>query len=194
MFKSALVVLAGVVASAPATGDVIEFTFTGVIDSTGGSAPAPFVVGDAFTFVYRFDSGAADSDGAPNVGLFVGALEHPALTVGAWTAPSLGPGDIGVLDNGFAGDSYSGSIQTPLAFAQVGLTDFDGAAFVGDELPPDLNLGDWEIRNFALEVLVGPAYWNASGTVTGFASRVVPAPGAAAVGALGLLAGARRRR
>lgn len=177
-----------------AGGDIIEFTFEGFIDSVGGPIPAEVDVGDSFEFVYRFDSNAADSDGAPNFGLYAGAAEQPNLVVDDWTAPGLGDGDISVLDNGFAGDSYSGYVQTPLIWVSVGLTDFDGSAFDGDSLPLDLNLADWEIRNFSVEVQVGPSFWNASGTIFHFSSRIVPGPGVVAVGLLGSLAGFKRRR
>lgn len=176
-----------------APGEVIEFTFTGQMDSLGGSVAAPVEVGDAFAFVYRFDSGAVDSDGAPNVGLFVGALDQPTLDIGVWSAPGLSGGDIGVLDNGFAGDGYSAIVQHPLIYAAVSMTNFGGDAFDSDALPLDLDLADWSLPNFAVEVLVGPAYWNGAGTITGFSRRVVPAPGAAVVGLLALT-GIRRRR
>jgi len=174
-------------------GDVIEFTFTGRMDSIGGSVPAPVAVGDTFVFQYRFDSNAPDSDPASNVGLFVGAIERPSLEIGLWQASGLGSGDIGVLDNGFAGDGYAGVVQHPLIYAAVSMTNFGGDAFDSDALPLDLDLADWSLPNFAVEVLVGPAYWNGAGTVTEFSSRVVPGPGVLVTGLLGAAAVRRRR-
>lgn len=184
--------IAGLTAAAGA--DIYEFTFTGEIDSVAGSAPAPIVVGDGFVFRYRFDSNAADSDGAPNFGLYVGAMEQPSLAIGGWAGGGLGTGDIGVLDNGFAGDGYSATVQSPLIFASVSMTNLGGGAFDSDALPLDLDLADWDIPNFAVEVLVGPAYWNASGTVTGFSSRIVPGPEVLGAGLLALAGAGRRRR
>jgi hypothetical protein len=99
-----------------------------------------------------------------------------------------------VLDNGFAGDSYGATIQQPLLWFAVSLTNFGGDALVSDALPSDLDFDEWQARSFAVEMLVGPAYWNAGGTLTGFSSRIVPVPGTASIGLVVGLAMTRRRR
>ena len=175
-------------------GEVIEFTFEGVIEDTGGPIEAPVSVGDAFRYQYWFDSEALDSDPATNFGLYAGALDLRALEIGSWVGSSGDRGDISVLDNGFAGDSYSANIVDPILFASVGMTNFGGGAFDSDAMPVDLNLAQWDIRQFSVEVQVGPAFWDASGQITGFSSRVVPAPGGVMLGLGGVLAGSRRRR
>jgi hypothetical protein len=174
--------------------EIIEFTFEGVIEDAGGAVAPPVSVGDAFVYRFWFDSGAIDSDPAPNFGLYAESLDLRDLAIGTWVGAANGLGEISVLDNGFAGDSYSANIVDPLLFASVGMTNFGGGAFDSDALPLDLNLSQWDIRQFSVEILVGPAFWEASGQITSFSRRVVPSPAGVFLGAGGVLAGCRRRR
>lgn len=188
-----VVVLAGL--ASLSSGDTVEFTFTGQIDTIGGSIAAPFNLGEDLQVRYRFDTDAVDADPADNFGAYNGALRRPALQIGSWEWSQSVNGDLGVLDNGFAGDSYSATIQQPLLWFAVNLTNFGGDAFTSDALPADLDFDQWQSRNFAVEMVVGPAYWNAGGTLTGFSSRIVPAPAVGSIGMVvtGVLTGRRRR-
>ncbi|KAA0216457.1 MAG: hypothetical protein DYG94_04730 [Leptolyngbya sp. PLA3] len=185
-----LVVAAVAVGSARA--DLYEFVFRGTIDSVGGAAPAPVGVGDDFEFRYRFDAGWSDSDGAPNVGKYLGAMYVSWVTIGSEAWHQTFPGDVFVLNDGFAGDSYTASTTGPISLAAVNMTNLGGAAFDGDMLPINLHLPDWGIRSFTFQWDVGPTSWSASGEIAGFESRLAPAPGALAL-AWGALVARRRR-
>ncbi len=183
----------GAVAVGSANADFYEFVFRGTIESVGGALPAPVEVGDAFEFRYRFDAGWTDSDAADNVGSYTGAMYVSWVTIGSETWHQTFPGDIFVLNDGFAGDSYTASATGPISLAVVNMTNLGGGAFDGDALPTDLVLSDWGIRSFTFQRDVGPAFWSATGDITEFESLLVPAPGAVALGAGMVLPGRRRR-
>ncbi|GAB4383702.1 MAG: hypothetical protein Kow0022_04180 [Phycisphaerales bacterium] len=176
----------GILAGASARADVIEFTFRGRIDSIGGAVPAPVQIGDDYEFRYRFDSTAVDADPAPNVGNYEGAIFRAWVTIGTYSTQQNAPADIFVLNDGFAGDSYSANVFGPITSTILNMTNLGGAAFNSDALPSDLVLSQWQIRSFSFQQDVGPAFWSAEGSVTDFESRIVPAPG---VGMLGLVCG-----
>ncbi len=189
-------VILGVMAglTSVACADLIEFRFQGTIESTGGSIVAPFDVGAHIDVRYRFETDAFDADPATNFGSYVGAMTNTHAQIGDWEWIIATSGDIGVLDNGFAGDSYGAVVQGPLDFLSVSLTNFGGDAFDSDALPADLDFDQWQVRNFAVEVLVGPTYWNAAGVLESFSSRIVPAPATAIVlASIGVLRARRRR-
>lgn len=169
-----------------ARAEVIEFTFRGRIDAIGGAVPAPVQIGDDYEFRYRFDSNAIDTDAAPNVGNYEGAIFRSWVTIGSYSIQQNFPADIFVLNDGFAGDSYSANVFGPLTSTILNMTNLGGAAFNSDALPGDLVLSQWQIRSFSFQQDVGPAFWSAEGSVTDFESRIVPAPG---VGMLGLVCG-----
>lgn len=192
MRKAWISVGVGVAAVGSARADLYEFAFRGVIDGIGGAIPAPVAVGDAFEFRYRFYSDWHDSDAAPNVGSYRGAMYVSWVTIGAQAWKQTFPGDLFVLNDGFAGDSYTASATGPISMAVVNMTNLGGGAFDGDDLPIDLRLSDWALRHFTFEWDVGPTFWSATGDIAEFEGRLVPSPGA-----LGLVAGtlaARRRR
>lgn len=193
MQKAWLGVFVGAVAVGSARADFYEFVFRGTIESTGGAAPAPVEVGDAFEFRYRFDANWADSDAAGNVGNYLGAMYVSWVTIGSEAWHQALPGDLFVLNDGFAGDSYTASATGPISLAAVNMTNIGGGAFADDGLPVDLELSDWSIRNFTFQYDVGPTFWSATGGITGFESLLVPAPGALAMG-VGMLLVRRRRR
>ncbi|MCL4219984.1 MAG: hypothetical protein KJZ65_01305 [Phycisphaerales bacterium] len=186
-------VVVGVVAAGCVRADLYEFVFRGTIDNVGGAVPAPVHVGDAFEFRYRFDEDWHDSDAAPNVGSYRGAMYGSWVKIGAQAWHQTFPGDIFVLNDGFAGDSYTASVTGPISMAVVNMTNLGGGAFQSDALPTDLHLPDWGIRHFTFQWEVGPTFWNAIGGIREFESRLVPAPGAWALSA-GVLVMTRRRR
>ena len=176
---------------APARADIIEFTFGGNIRMVTG--PSPVSVGDSFAFSYIFDSETMDIDPAPNFGLYP-AISQADVVAGSFMH-SASQGDISVLDNGIAGDSYQGIFNDPLVVAGANLGQIVGAVFMNDSLPDDLDLNAFDIRDFFLQVEVGPAVWEARGRIETFRRRVIPGPGVMAVGLLGALGlGVRRRR
>lgn len=186
-------VVAGAVAVGSARADLYEFLFRGTIDSVGGAVPAPVHVGDAFEFRFRFDADWHDSDGAPNVGAYLGSMYVSWVTIGPQVWHQTFPGDVFVVNDGFAGDSYTASATGPISMAVVNMTNLGGGAFQSDALPTDLHLPDWGIRHFTFQWDVGPTFWNATGDIREFESRLVPAPGVLALSA-GVLALGRRRR
>lgn len=192
MRSTLIMALSSLVVAGSANADLIEFTFRGQIDTIGGAIPAPVLVGDDYEFRFRFDSAAADMDGAPNVGNYMGSIYRSWITIGTYNIQQNFPADIFVLNDGFAGDSYSANVFGPVTSTILNMTNLGGAAFGSDALPANLNLNNWQIRSFSFQQDVGPAYWSADGDVTGFESRIVPGVGTLGVPvALGLL---RRRR
>ncbi len=78
-----------------------------------------------------------------------------------------------MLNNGFAGDSYSGNVQHPIGFAIVNMTDFSFNAFTSDALPTNLNLAEWDVTQFVFHRDVGPTFWEAKGRVLEFEREIV---------------------
>lgn len=192
--QKALKALAGlVVAVGFARADLIEFTFRGTVTTIGGAVPAPAEVGDDFEFRYRFHSDAADSEPAPNVGSYAGAITRSWVTIGSYQIVQNVPADIFVLNDGFAGDSYSATAVGPISEAVLSMTNLGGGAFEGDALPTNLMLPQWGLRSLTFHRYVGPSFWSAMADVTGFESRTVPGPGSVVAGVLGLLCLRRRR-
>lgn len=191
---SALTLIAAGALAPAATAEIIRFTFTGTITSLGSGITPPegIVLGAAYTYQYDFDSTVADTDGAPNFGHYPAVLSG-LIQVGVFSRTE-GAGEITALDNGFAGDTYTGRSNHPLGFTQVGLTDFQRGAFFNDSLPTDLLFDAFDSRILTIHGDQGPASWEVTGSVTSFSREVVPAPGALVLAALGTLLAARRRR
>jgi hypothetical protein len=74
----------------------------------------------------------------------------------------------------------------------VNLGQLGGSVFISDELPDDLDLSAFDFKDFFVEQHVGPASWDARGSIGRFRRTIVPAPSAVAV--LGLAVALRRRR
>jgi hypothetical protein len=142
------------------------FRFTGTISEATG--PTPVAVGQTFEFRYRFDTQTPDQDPFPNFGQYTGAIVIDAVFSTPTYQLSAVPGDISILNNGFAGDTYTANIANPIQSAQVGLGDLQGTVFNDDSLPGSLNLGDFEIKRVYLHGDVGPTFWDAAGEITGF--------------------------
>lgn len=177
---------------APAIADIIRFEFFGTISTVQGSAPAPVSVGDPFRFTYVFDSDTMDTDPSPNFGLYP-AISEAIAQVGMFSH-SASFGEISVLDNGIAGDTYHASFTDPLVLAGVNLGQLGGSVFMSDELPDDLDLSVFDFRDFFVEQQVGPASWEARGSIDRFRRTIVPAPAGLAAFGLAGAAFLRRRR
>lgn len=193
--RQVLTALAGaVVVVGAARADLIEFTFRGTVTTIGGAIPAPAEVGDSFEFRYWFDSASPDSEPALNVGTYAGAITRSWVDIGSYHLAQSIPADIFVLNDGFAGDSYSASVVGPVTDVLVSMTNLGGAAFDGDALPTDLTLSQWGLRSMTFHEYVGPSFWSAMANVSAFESRVVPGPGSLVASVFGLLCLRRRRR
>jgi hypothetical protein len=172
ILRTCVPVLAIACLAGAARADLVRFTFSGTFDTVSGPVQAPVQVGQPFTFTYVFDTSTPDSDPAPNFGLYAGAIVSASVTSGSFQF-SASPGDISVLNNGFAGDTYTARIEDAIRFAQVGLTDFQFGAFNDDHLPADLPFADFDIRRFTLHGDVGPTFWEAQGEITSFTRQAV---------------------
>lgn len=70
-------------------------------------------------------------------------------------------------------DTYSVTTTHDVAHTQIGLTDFQEAAFPNDGLPSNLVASQFEAIGFSLHVMMGATYWQAEGTLTEFSSEVL---------------------
>src|SRR5689334_14808692 len=115
--KNTVIALA-VAAFAPAAlADIITYKFIGTITEVEGPSPVP--VGTPYTFEYTFDSNTPDTDPFANFGAYNGAIiDSLADLDGAFQLSGV-PGDISILNNGFAGDTYSARVDNGNAFAQI---------------------------------------------------------------------------
>jgi hypothetical protein len=161
--KKTPLALAALALAPSAFADIIVYKFSGTITSVEGPSPVP--IDTPFTFEYRFDSFTPDSDPSPNFGAYTNAISQATVELDGTTMFSAGPGDITVLNNGFAGDSYSAFIPDGQGYAQANLGDLQGAVFNGDDLPSVLTLGPFELKNFYLHRDIGPTFWEARGTI-----------------------------
>ncbi|MFM9995064.1 MAG: hypothetical protein ACKVU4_04600 [Phycisphaerales bacterium] len=168
----ALGVLLAAVCGGAAHADIIRFKFAGTIDEISGPVIAPIQVGDSFTFAYNFDTTTPDSDPAPNFGQYNGTIILFEGEAGSFTF-KLQSGDISVLDNGFAGDTYHAQAQGPINLYTLNLGDFGFGALTGDELPDDLPFALFDNKRFTIRGDVGPTFWEAGGTVVDFSRTVI---------------------
>lgn len=182
------------IAAGAAQGELIRFTFTGVVTSIEGPAVPPegVAVGAPYTFRYVFDTTVADSDPAPNFGVYAAILEAFAQ-IGTFEMSTTG-GEISVLDNGFAGDTYGVFAPHPIGLLSLGLTDFQSAAFDGDALPDDIPFGAFDSKQFTLRRDVGPGFWQADCSVETYQREVVPGPGGLALLGIVVVGAGRRTR
>ncbi len=164
---------AGLIGAAEAS--TVRFKFGGTITEVSGPIPAPVIVGDPFTVAYHFDSTTPDTDPAPNFGAYTGAINFIEGNVGSFIVPD-GSGDISVLNDGFAGDSYGAKVSSPISTISISLTDFGFGAFQDDSLPVDLPFALFDSRHFLIHVDVGPTFWEATGTIEAFSSEILPDP------------------
>lgn len=206
MNRSIVGVSAALVAAmgAPVCGAIYEFTFTGTTTSTTGSPAGDWVnveVGQPVMVRYWFDSGAPDQSPAANTGRF--AIQRYRLTIGDASR--------GTTEEARISKQLFSWVHAYFAIAEwedagstwrctVGLEDFFADAWdgQGDLLPTSVTIGDFAEREIRLQEIVasrgGPGF-EAVASLTGFTSRVVPAPGTACiVSVLAMWSGARRRR
>lgn len=169
---SRLVVAAAVCAAGVASAETVRFSFSGTITNIFGNAPVPagVVIGATWTASYEFDTAAVDTTSATNLGTYECAQWQ--IVLGSYELHGV-PGSISVLNNGIAGDTYSVTTTHDVAHTQIGLTDFQEAAFPNDGLPSNLVASQFEATGFSLHVMMGATYWQAEGTLTEFSSEVL---------------------
>ena len=153
-----------------AEASTVRFKFSGTIDQLSG-IQGPVQLNDSFTVAYEFDSTTPDTDPAPNFGMYTGAINLVEGEVGSYIVNN-NAGDISVLNNGFAGDTYHVNILSANGSVTFSLGDFQGGAFQNDHLPITLILDDWELKRFTIHVDIGPTFWEASGVITAFSSVI----------------------
>ena len=153
-----------VLALAPAAlADILVYKFSGIITEVEGPAPAP--VGTAYTFEYRFDSNTPDTDPFPNFGAYTGAIQDALVDLDGFFQFGAAPGDISILNNGFAGDTYSARVENATTFVQVNLGDLQGSVFGDDHLPAVISLQPFELRQVIVHGEIGPVFWEVTGNV-----------------------------
>jgi len=201
--------------------DLVEFTFNGSVTSVFdlGSVPSTHPLqsaafGDSLTLTYVFESSTADTNGALNIGSYVGAIQSASVSVGSnlfeydslidrlitVVNDSSGPPDLHQSDM-FGSDANGNSLQTFLR-----LQDSTALVFGTDALPVTMDVSDFNIQSGFLELPSGcsSGFCGATAVAVGPEIRfrvdsltvsVVPLPGAALLGLVGLaLAPVLKRR
>ncbi len=152
----------------------VRFKFAGTITEIGG-IQGPVIVGDPFTVAYHFDSNTPDTDPFPNFGAYTGAINFVEGFVGSFNVPD-GSGDISILNDGFAGDTFGSNITYPNGSIALSMTDFGFGAFQDDSLPVDLPFALFDATHFMIHIDIGPTFWEATGTIEAFSSEILPDP------------------
>jgi hypothetical protein len=168
---------ASLAAIAPCTGDIVRFTFRGVVTMVDGPIPPPpeIFVGAPFVFTYAFDTTTPDQDPALVAGDYQGAILRARVDVNGVGFEAFA-GNINIIDNGFAGDSYHAQIQDPIRTAFIGMTNIGGGAFPSDALPTDLDISLFQIRQMVYERDTGPGFSRATADVREFSRVLVRCP------------------
>jgi hypothetical protein len=168
---------ASLAAIAPSPGDVIRFTFRGVVTTIEGPIPPPpeIFVGAPFLFTYAFDTTTPDQEPSPVAGDYQGAILRGRVDVnGVGFEAFTGP--INTIDNGFAGDSYHAQIQDPIRIAFISMTNLGGGAFPSDALPTDLDITQFDFREMVYERDVGPGFTRVTADVRQFSRILIRCP------------------
>ncbi|MBC7772586.1 MAG: hypothetical protein H7210_08850 [Pyrinomonadaceae bacterium] len=158
--------LAVCTASTISSADIIRFTFRGEVTGIEGSLPPPpeITIGTPYEFTYVFDTETTDTDPDPQGGAYEGSIRRSRLNINGYGFETRS-GAIHILNDGFAGDSYQGAVQDPIRRAAINLTSLGGGALSSDELPEDLTLADFQLRDFTLDINIGPAFTRVLGGV-----------------------------
>jgi hypothetical protein len=148
---------ASLAAIAPCTGDIVRFTFRGVVTMVDGPIPPPpeIFVGAPFVFTYAFDTTTPDQDPALVAGDYQGAILRARVDVNGVGFEAFA-GNINIIDNGFAGDSYHAQIQDPIR--------------------TDLDISLFQIRQMVYERDTGPGFSRATADVREFSRVLVRCP------------------
>ena len=196
--------------------DLVEFTFNGSVTSVFDLDQAPSThplqsaaAGDAFSLTYVFESSTADTNAAADTGSYGGAIQSASVSVGSnvFEYDFLSNGLI-VVGNNLLGptDRYGASVSGSDAngnslFTDLLLTDSTATVFSTDALPLTLDVSDFNIRSGSLELPFasttagGEDFAEIRFRVNSATVSVVPLPGAALLGLVGLaLAPVLKRR
>lgn len=180
----------GAVTSASA--DFYQFTFSGVIDAIDGDVPEPWDsihIGSVFEYSYVFDSEAEDQIGNPQYGLYY--AESASVSIDG-VPQTTDENRILVIDELF--DRYE-TLFTGLPNGANGGISLSGWEVLdSDEIPLDLNLGDWTGATFKFTGTGSDGIYEVSGLISTFDGRIVSGAGTLAVMPSLLLCTTRRRR
>jgi len=187
--------------------DLVEFTFNGSVTQVLNLNLAPLThplqsaaVGDSLTLTYVFESSTADGNGAANTGSYNNAIQSASVSVGSnlFDYDFLSSGLI-LVENDLSGpidryradlfgsDANGNSLSTFLTLA-----DSTATVFSSDALPLTLDLSDFDSQFGQLELPFAGSTAAVSVSpeirfqVDSLTVSVVPLPGAALLGLVGL--------
>ena len=191
LFLPTILTLASSLAGAQST----TFTLCGTVDFVDPSTPlsAPWdsvAVGDAFTLVYTFDCGAADSDPSTTFGYYGSAMTSFTFTAGtASTSQTIPPAsaDLRIFSGQPAGyDQYESFLNWDTFTLFFQFDDSTGTAFDGnvprDGLPCCLDLDDFGLKDLTFAEGFGPFGGQFHGVISGCSTCAEPPVGPTCAG------------
>jgi hypothetical protein len=174
-----------------ASGDLIQFTFTGELYKAEGDIPTPWdgvAPGSLFEVQYVFDSEAVDQSIPDDKGRY-DILEYRVTIDDAslWAAnPWI---EVWVWEDLYFGKGRDLPVDAGAGILLQGL----GDVFQDDSLPLDLDLADFKSPP-SFEVVQNLSQWEIRGNVRAFSREIVPAPPALALIAGAFCTGLNSRR
>jgi hypothetical protein len=175
--------------AAPASAELIEFTFTGEIDLVVGEAPAPWAdvqIGTPWTMRYVFDSEEPDQATSIERG-FYDLISAEIEIDGASQTTDQGWIQIRLNENYYSATMIDFPFGGGAGISLYG----PPSAFPDDSLPPDLDLDDY--YPFAQYFEVVGLTFEFEGDVLDFSSAVIPAPTVMPLMMFGMFLARRRR-
>lgn len=202
-----------------ASADLVEYTFTGTVDSSSISSGdfSGAAASDAVSVVFVIDTDHAPGFTNANNSFWdgvAGMMQSMSVTIGGVNvsaAPNDAPTRLRVVDDNVSGSGnvfdqfwIEASPAAPGAFSQITTilssivpSGLAPSSIMGTDLPTDSSdiiVGSFtNENNIILYGPTGPGDGLLFATITGFAAQIVPAPSAAAMLGLGLIGGRRRR-
>jgi hypothetical protein len=165
-----LSILIALLCTAPASAELIEFTFTGEVEVVQGLPPAPWAdvtVGTPWELRYIFDSEAPDQDDGHLFGIYEG-LSASIIVGDAMAATTEVEIEVDLLVNRYSvtvdGLPNSNGVLVDLRF---------NVPLSSDALPVTFDPQLFSSTQFSN----GAVGWIYGGDVMGFSSQVIPAPG-----------------
>ena len=137
--------------------ELVDFSFVGVIDFVVDTPPQPFETaqeGDLVVIEYTVDTSVADTESAPEIGIYNGSVIEMTVTIDGDAMAMTNIDGLSVTDLGDLGlgDGYSVSGVFQVGFSQfiagISLQDPTGTAFDSDANPQEIDLTDFELREF----------------------------------------------
>jgi hypothetical protein len=166
-----LSILIALLCTAPASAELIEFTFTGEVEVVQGLPPAPWAdvtVGTPWELRYIFDSEAPDQDDGHLFGIYEG-LSASIIVGDAMAATTEVEIEVDLLVNIYRVEFPD---YLPGGFGAIELVSGSNP-LPDDSLPTNLQLSEFSTQFIELG---DDVTWYISGPIQTFTSQVIPAP------------------